>query len=104
MALDLSFGGDNEYVAMAQRAAESSGGPSIIASLLDAVGIGRQKAKEPKKSESKTAAQAVPVDPILLPGAGGINSFSNQPITAWGQQYLDSLKPLVQFDPTTLGR
>lgn len=51
MALNLNFGGDNEYVAMAQRAAEESKGPSIIASLLDAVGLGRQVAKGPKPTD-----------------------------------------------------
>lgn len=55
MALNIDFGGDNEYISAAEKArrdAESKGGPSIIASVLDALGIHRQVAKEPKASSA----------------------------------------------------
>lgn len=48
MAINIDFGGDNEYVSAAESARKSSGGPSIIASILDALGIHRQVAKGPK--------------------------------------------------------
>lgn len=49
MNLNMSFGGGGEYgTAAAAEAANPKGGPSIIASVLDLLGIGHQVAKAPK--------------------------------------------------------
>lgn len=68
MALNIDFGGDNEYVSAAESARKSAGGPSIIASVLDALGIHRQVAKEPKtpdlgveQGKANTAPKPQPV-------------------------------------------
>lgn len=56
MALNfnMNFGGDdNEYVDAAGRAASQSKGPSIIASVLDLLGIHKQAAKPPAEGSSE---------------------------------------------------
>jgi hypothetical protein len=125
MALNLNFGGDNEYVSQAESARKSASGPSIIASILDAIGIGTQVAKQPDLSDSQTPeaksakqdkalakANSESEESVSIPAisqaetALGVQpipmapmAVSTSPITPWGQQYLDSLKPLTQIDP-----
>lgn len=103
MALNLNFGGENEYVQAANQAARqrgSGGGASFIGSVLDLLGIHRQVAKPPKEeSPEALAAQSEPATvttpladapPVIPPIA---------PTTSWGRDYIKSLEPLVQVDP-----
>lgn len=89
------------------------GGGGLIASVLDALGIGRQVAKEPKGDTGGNAAnvqsptgttQSVPPPKADLPVLNDAESAFKpiQPMPSdWGQRYLESLKPLKTIDPNT---
>lgn len=80
--MNLSFGGDNEYVAMAQRAAES-GPTKIIQGIFQALGLSKPVANAPKtedladgqtpegkatkQTENLAKAQGASEEPINLP-------------------------------------
>lgn len=79
MAINFSFGGDNEYIADAEqarrqaegnRAAGGLAGASPIAVVLDLLGIGRQVAKPPKGESGQTGDLAsTPESPDSVPVA-----------------------------------
>ena len=114
----VTVGGDPErYMDAPQLTSDDSkkGPGGFIASLLDAVGIGRQVAKEPQlrvKGQKSMAmedtgvaggsTQSVPA-PVNLPsldiaesalGVGGNQGGD------WGKEYLKGLKPLTAVDPS----
>lgn len=122
-------GGDNEYVDAASRAAGKGGGiGKLFSGILDALGVHTQVAKAPKeqdlaegltpqgkekKQQAKLAdANSKSEDPVTIPAiaeaetALGVQPLqmapiqvTDQPITPWGQRYLEGLKPLTQIDP-----
>jgi hypothetical protein len=117
MAGSIRFGGDAESFMEAPEQSHASlsdimGGGSIIASLLDLVGIHRQVAKGPKDPAGPEAASATPPAPAQVPQVltdvasvftpqevPVVPTTQNAPMTGWGQRWLDSLKPLTAVDP-----
>jgi hypothetical protein len=90
---------------------DKKGGGGIIASVLDALGIHKQVAKEPKSeapaapaAPTGTTQSVLPAAPANLPALDSAES-AFQPIqpmpSDWGQRYLDSLKPLKTIDPNS---
>ena len=114
----VSFGGDPESYMDPPRMTQTDkpGGASIIATVLDALGVGKQVAKDPgpgagapKAEDAAPAAtpattQSVELAPAQLPvlndAASAFQPMTPMP-TDWGQRYLDSLKPLKTIDPNT---
>lgn len=127
MALNLSFGGDNEYVGAAARAAADSklGIFDIVKGVLDATGIHKRVSKPDDLADSQTPEgkakkqsenvqafnesqpEGEPVAKVSALAAAenaiGVQPLAmtqtTQPLTPWGKSYLDSLKPLTQIDP-----
>lgn len=117
--MSIMFGGDAESFMEAPRmenkSASESLGFSPIAALLDLVGINRQVAKEPKKKEGESEVATPPAQPptsspavltdletMLKPQtqmAPLAPLDQNQPLTPWGQRWLESNKPLMTVDP-----
>jgi hypothetical protein len=112
----IGFGGDPESFMEAPRMenkglAETFGGGSFIASLLDLVGIHRQVAKGPKPSKAEQTSQdAIPtpsvpqvltdIESILTPQETPIVPMTeNAPLTTWGRNWIQSLQPLTKIDP-----
>lgn len=110
----VRFGGDPEsYMDPPQMtASDKPGGVSIIASVLDLLGVHKQVAKDPKvgKAESPTrttqsvAPPAGSQAPVNLPSLDAAESAFTpiQPMPSdWGKRYLESLKPIKTIDPNT---
>ncbi len=115
----VRIGGDPEQYMdpPSMTVSDKPGGASIIASVLDLLGIHRQTAKGPKDSGGDAApsapaqpaatpatTQSVPPAPSQLPILNEAESAFTpmQPMpTDWGKRYLDSLKPLQTIDPNT---
>ncbi len=115
----IGFGGDAESFmdapVMENKAlTDSLGGGSIIAQLLDLVGIHRQVAKAPKQDDDNAAKTptAVPESAAVVPAvltdvASALASTpspmtpidQNSPMTTWGQKWLDSMRPIQTIDP-----
>lgn len=126
--MQLNFGGgDNEYMDAANRAAKS-GGPSLIAGILDMLGIHTQVAKPPKEKEgpseeaqanqskesqkvTKDTVAPAPVqaadaplplvaNPAALPMFIDMTqSPAGVPVSYHGQQFLNSLGSIFAVDP-----
>lgn len=129
MALNLNLGfGDNEYqdnAENARRKAAAGDGPSLIASLLDAIGVHKQVAKggesgaAKKDKKDKQGVDAAPAavvptgesdvlaaaESALVTPSAAANPLppSQRPTTDWGKQMADKLllRPLGQrqIDP-----
>jgi len=107
----IRIGGDPEnYMEAPQMTVtDKGGGVSIIASVLDLLGVGRQVAKEPKQepaAESPTGTtQSIPPatkEPVNLPALeGAANVFQPVMNDDWGKRYLDSIKPIKTIDPNS---
>lgn len=110
----VSFGGAPESYMdppRMQSGGGGKGGGGLIASILDALGIGKQVAKEPvvksdsaaPAAESGTTQSAQPTS-VDMPVLNDAES-AFQPITPlpsdWGQRYLDSMQPFKTIDPNT---
>ncbi len=84
------------------------GGASIIATVLDLLGVGKQVGKIDKADANPAASpsttQSVPPAPGSLPVLNEAES-AFQPSTPmpmdWGKRYLESIKPLKMIDPNT---
>lgn len=88
----------------------SDSGGSFIAGLLDLLGIHRQVAKGDKKDSKKPGvtapimAEDAPIQtqvPVLdlIGQAVGSPAPDAQPTTPLGQKWLDSMQPIMTFDP-----
>lgn len=127
MALNIDFGGDNEYAGAAAKAAGDSklGIFGIIKSVLDSTGIHRQVVKGPKtadladnetpkgKADAQTEAVAAANQNSDTPVT--INSLAQtetalgvqplpmtqavKPLSPWGETTFNSIRPLTQIDP-----
>lgn len=111
----IRAGGDPESYMDAPEISVGSdgpGGPSIIASLLDLVGLHRQVAKGPKVSEVAQETNPLPrpqasvpqvvadVESALIPQETPLlPEVQNAPMSTWGQRWIDSIRPLTSIDP-----
>lgn len=116
----IRIGGDPEsYMEAPQMTVtDKPGGASLIASILDAIGVHKQVAKGPDNpgtDSDKSATPAAPAAPtgttqsvqpaesqlpVLNEAESAFKPMTPMP-TDWGQRYLDSLKPLKTIDPNT---
>lgn len=106
MAAQFRVGGDPESymeapVLTGGGGGGGKGGGGIIATILDALGIHKQVAKSPDPAAPATT-QEIPPPPMMMPVINEVES-AFKPMTPmasdWGQQYLESSKPLKKTDP-----
>lgn len=70
--MNLSFGGDNEYVDSATKAANSGSG-GLIASVLNLLGIGQMVAKAPDPNKAADSPDGPKKDGAKVPGDALMN-------------------------------
>lgn len=127
MALSLNLGfGDNEYQDQAENArrkAAAGDGPSLIASLLDAIGVhtqvakggesgaAKQKGGKAKKQDTQDVAPEPKMtqDPLgAMAAVAQTAPAATTPQTDWGKEMVDKmmLRPLSQrqIDPDAAAR
>lgn len=108
--MKFKVGGDPESYMDPPALAGDSDGPSIFATILDALGIHKQVAKGDSKKKGKpevtspSATEAPAVQPVATPDILGSLSQTLIPdagaeLTPFGQKWMDSVKPLMTFDP-----
>lgn len=116
----VRIGGDPEQYmdppSITKSDSPGEGAGSFIASILDAIGVHRQVAKGPKESEGgkgkKKAGQPQdqlvglasdgPVQtalPVLDSATSLFAAPNQQPLTAFGQKWMDSVAPIMTIDP-----